>query len=70
MIGAVAVIGGLYILLWGKARDINTQSKPDIKDDSSNITTATDTQYNNHAIDITEPLIVGISDDLETQTEK
>ncbi|KAG1326497.1 WAT1-related protein [Cocos nucifera] len=62
LIGSVAVVGGLYMVLWGKAKDHDTKSKPDI-------TRPTDAQDNNYGIDIEEPLLVEKPDDLESQTE-
>ncbi|XP_038978202.1 WAT1-related protein At4g30420-like [Phoenix dactylifera] len=70
LIGAVAVVGGLYIVLWGKAKDFDTKSKPDVKDDSSKITISTDARYNNYEVDVKEPLLGEKPDDLESQTEK
>ena len=34
MVGAIVVIFGLYIVLWGKAADYGTKTKLDQKDDS------------------------------------
>lgn len=37
LIGAVAVICGLYIMLWGKSKDQNIQSKRKPEEDSAKI---------------------------------
>ncbi|XP_039130174.1 WAT1-related protein At4g28040-like [Dioscorea cayenensis subsp. rotundata] len=57
LIGATAVVGGLYMVLWGKTEDYETKAKVDQKDDS---TEQDDVQSSLH-----ESLLIGRDLDIE-----
>lgn len=69
LIGSAAVVGGLYVVLWGKAADLD-KSKTNTEDDSTNTATPTDAQYNSDGEEIKEPLLADKPDDLEIQIAK
>ncbi|XP_072989458.1 WAT1-related protein At4g30420 [Typha latifolia] len=57
LIGALAVVGGLYVVLWGKAQDLETKGKPGSSDDQAKITITIDSQSDYCEKDVTEPLL-------------
>ncbi|XP_039130217.1 WAT1-related protein At4g30420-like [Dioscorea cayenensis subsp. rotundata] len=57
LVGATSVVGGLYMVLWGKTEDYETKAKVDQKDDS---TEQDDVQSSLH-----ESLLIGRDHDIE-----
>lgn len=69
MVGGIAVILGLYIVLWGKANEYNKKSEPELKDDSAVIPISIESQQEIIENDLSKPLLVGELDDVENQVE-
>ncbi|KAM0943374.1 hypothetical protein DsansV1_C13g0121531 [Dioscorea sansibarensis] len=57
LVGAVAVIGGLYMVLWGKAEDYEGKAKTSQEDDS--------TEQDGVQSSLHESLLVGRDHDIE-----
>nr|CAD1825586.1 unnamed protein product [Ananas comosus var. bracteatus] len=56
LIGAIAVVGGLYVVLWGKAEDLN-KIKPIPSDGRTKIAIIVDARHVSGESDVREPLI-------------
>ncbi|XP_039119835.1 WAT1-related protein At4g30420-like [Dioscorea cayenensis subsp. rotundata] len=69
LVGGIAVILGLYIVLWGKANEYNKKSEPELKDDSAVIPISIESQQEIIENDLSKPLLVGELDDVENQVE-
>ncbi|XP_058111550.1 WAT1-related protein At4g30420-like [Magnolia sinica] len=57
LVGAIAVVGGLYAVLWGKAHDIDARMEVSPRDGSVQIKASSDESTDGCKIDIKEPLL-------------
>lgn len=60
MIGAVGVIGGLYVVLWGKAKDlkvINKETDPESQNDQKSSMKTDLVDETSYKHDLAEPLL-------------
>ncbi|XP_058111549.1 WAT1-related protein At4g30420-like [Magnolia sinica] len=57
LVGAIAVIGGLYVVLWGKAHDLDARREISPSDGSVQIKVSSDESTDGCKIEIKEPLL-------------
>lgn len=56
LVGAVAVVSGLYMVLWGKAKDLDPKRKSQPRDDSHKVTIVIEPKQS-YKTDLTKPLM-------------
>ncbi|KAJ0984928.1 hypothetical protein J5N97_003284 [Dioscorea zingiberensis] len=69
LIGGIAVVSGLYIVLWGKANEYKKKSEPELKDDSAVMPISMESEPDVPENNLSEPLLVGGQDDIENQVK-
>ncbi|KAJ0960856.1 hypothetical protein J5N97_001261 [Dioscorea zingiberensis] len=69
LIGGIAVVSGLYIVLWGNANEYKKKSEPELKDDSAVMPISMESEPDVPENNLSEPLLVGGQDDIENQVK-